>query len=155
MGLLSLPNGTLLVIAPLSGFTAPSLTPYSARGLSQTYELIKPKGQTWTRRDVNGVLRSAADTRFRKIRSTVTCKDGEAPHLDNAWIGEMALVDCAFEMNYPIGGTPYHAVVPHSERSDDVTTFYRPQIIMMIMDIRFSWGEWRAVYDWQIDLEEV
>ena len=87
--------GTLLVITPLSGMMALQLTPYSARNLTQTLELIKPQGDAWTRRDVNGVKRSLADTRFRKYKSTITCTDGETPAFDDGWIGQTVEVMCA------------------------------------------------------------
>jgi len=156
--MLSLPNGTLLVLTPLSGFASMQLTPYSARGLTQTLELIKPGGQdSWLRRDVNGVLRSVVDTRFRKYRSTITCSDGETPCLDDAWIGITVDVDCAFELSYPTGAadSPARPVVPGSTpRVVGTVTYYRPRLLMMVEDIRFGNKEWQALYDWQIDLLE-
>jgi hypothetical protein len=55
--MLSLPNGTLLVITPLSGATALQLTPYAARGLTQTYEPIKPTNGVWTRQRRSSIHR--------------------------------------------------------------------------------------------------
>jgi hypothetical protein len=154
MGLLALPTGTYLVLTPLSGSSALQLTPYSARGLTQTFEPIKPSGQNWLRRDVNGILRSLVDTRFRKYKSTITCKDGETPCLDNAWIGLTCQVDCVFEFSYPTGGSPARPVVAGSSRTQGGITYYRPSIIMLVADIRVALPEWPALYDWQIDLEE-
>ncbi len=150
--MLSLPNGTLLVITPLSGSSALQLTPYSARGLTQTFEVIK--GQNWLRRDVNGVMQNLADMRFRKYKSTISCKDGETPCLDNAWIGELVEVSCAFEFNYPTGESPARPVVSGSSRTQGSFTYYRPMMLMYVADIRASLPEWQALYDWQIDLEE-
>lgn len=152
--MLSLPNGTLLVLTPLSGFASLQLTPYSARGLTQTLELIKPQGLQWTRRDINAVLRTVADTRFRKYKSTITCKDGETPCLDDAWIGESVGVDCVVELSYPTGATPGRPVVSGSPRTQGTVTYYRPHLEMMVMDIRIGLPEWAGVYDWMIDLEE-
>jgi len=155
--MLVLPNGTLLVIAPLSGFASLQLTPYSARGLTQTLELIGPTGAggQWIRRDVNGIARSVADTRFRKYRSTITCTDGETPCLDDAWIGEACEVSCALELNYPTGATPQRPAVSGSSRVEGTVTFYRPQLLMMVEDIKNSFAEWRATNNWQISLVEI
>src|SRR5437899_5822544 len=118
--MLVLPNGTWLVLTPLDG-AAPQLTPYSARGLTQTFELLTGAGGqgggAWLRRDVNGTLRSIADTRFRKYKSTITCNDGETPCLDNAWVGITVNVSCAFEFSYPVGGSPTRPVVSGSSRT--------------------------------------
>jgi hypothetical protein len=151
--MLSLPNGTLLALSPLSGFASLQLTPFSARGLTQTLELLK--NEAWTRRDVNGFMRSVADTRFRKYQSTITCSDGETPCLDDAWIGEVAEVSCAAELSYPTGAEPGRLAVAGSERTQGTVTYYRPVLTMMVMDISFSFAEYRAVYDWKISLAEV
>lgn len=149
-------TGTLLVLTPLSGWDAPTLSPYSARGLTQTLELITSGGsQTWVKRDVNGVLRSMADTRFRKYKSTITCRDGVAPALDNAWIGIEVEVQCACELNFPTGAIPARPVVSGSERTEGSVTFYRPALQMIILDIKNSFAEWQAQNDWSISLEEV
>lgn len=148
-------TGTLLVLTPLSGITSMQLTPYSARGLTQTLELIKPESGAWIRRDINAVARSVADTRFRKYRSTITCKDGETPCLDDAWIGLTVEVACVFELSYPTGASPARSVVPHSERIVGNITFYRPLLLCLVQDIRLALPEWQALYDWQIDLLEI
>jgi len=151
-------NGTYLVLTPLSGFASLQLTPYSARGLTQTWQLLKAGGgggAAWLRRDVNAVLRNTSDTRFRKYTSTVTCNDGETPYLDNAWIGEVCEVSCVFELNYPTGGTPQRPVVSGSSRTEGTVTFYRPKLTMMVEDIRVSLPEWQARYNWQIDFLEI
>lgn len=154
---LILPNGTLLVIMPLSGFASLQLTPYSARGLTQTYEVIKGAGTGggWLRRDVNGNMRSVVDTRFRKYKSIITCTDGETPCLDDAWIGEACEVSCVFELSYPTGASPGRPSVSGSSRVQGTVTYYRPQLLMMVEDIRVSNREYPATYDWQIDLQEI
>src|SRR5215831_9101240 len=132
MSSLVLPStGTLLVITPISGANAPQLTPYSSRALTQTWELIGGP-QAWLRRDVNGIMRSIADSRFRKYKSTITCSDGQTPALDDAWVGVTCEVSCAFEFSFPTGGTPARPVVSGSERTDDGYTFYRPLLLMII-----------------------
>jgi len=151
--MLWLPYGTLLVITPLSGRDTPVLTPYSARGLSQTRELIKPEGAIL--RDINARLQSLMDDRFRKYKTTITCKDGETPCLDDAWIGVECQIDCAFELSYPTGSIPSRPVVSGSSRTQGSVTYYRPQLTCLIVDIRASFAEWQAQYDWQIEAEEM
>ena len=149
-----LANGTLLVLSPLSGLESMQLTPYSARGLTQTYEVFNGGG-SWLRRDVNGILRSIADTRFRKYKTTVSCKDGETPCLDNGWIGIICDVSCVFEFSFPVGGFPARPVVAGSERTVGNVTYYRPMLTCMVEEIRAALPEYPALYDWQIDLQEI
>jgi hypothetical protein len=144
----------------LSGFSSLQLTPYSARGLTQTLELIKGAGGgggDWLRRDVNGFLRSVADPRFRKYESTISCSDGETPCLDDAWIGEVAEVSCVVELSYPTGAgdSPARPVVAGSSRTQGSVTYYRPLLTMVVTDITTSFAEYRALYDWKISLAEV
>lgn len=149
-------EGTLLTLTPLSGQDTPVLAPYSARGLTQTWEFIKPGGpNVWARRDVNGIMRSLADTRFRKYRTTITCRDNIAPCLDNAWEGVTCEVGCAFEFSYPPGGIPARPSVSGSQRVDSGITYYRPLLVCMVMDIKNSFAEWQAYNGWEIELEEI
>jgi hypothetical protein len=146
----------LLVLTPLSGFTSLQLTPYAARGLTQTLELVKGAGGgDWLRRDVNGFLRSVADTRFRKYVSTISCSDGETPCLDDAWIGEVAEVSCVVELSYPAGASPARTVVSSRTSDDGTITYYLPLLTMVVTDITISFAEYRALYDWKISLSEV
>src|ERR1700719_611464 len=146
---LTLVNGTLL-----------SLTPLSARGLTEVRELISgpgggSQGQTaWLRRDVNGYLRDTSDIRFRKYRLTVSCRDGESPCLDDSWIGTEVSVSCASELSYPVGGSPARAVVSGSERTQGNVIYYRPALTMLIAAIRDSSQEYAALYSWDMTLDE-
>lgn len=152
---LILPEGTLLVLTPLSGAAAIQLTPYSARGLTQTLDLIGNNQAQQIRRDVNGFMRNLTDSRFRKYRSTITCRDTETPCLDGGWIGEEVEVSCALELSFLTGGTPQRPVVSGSERTEGDFTFYRPLLTMMVSAITDSFAEYRADYSWQITLEEI
>lgn len=154
------PNGTLLLLSPLSGASAIQLTPYAARGLTQTLDVISGAsgGQgtsNWLRRDVNGWLRSVADVRFQKFRSVISCRDGETPCLDGGWIGETVEVSCAVELSYPTGATPQRPAVAGSTRTQGGFTFYRPALTMIVAGISNSFQEYAAVYQWSITLEEV
>lgn len=155
--LINFPLGTWLVLTPMSGASAMQLTPYSARGLTQT---LTPLGESggggkWLRRDVNGVLRNLVDTRFRKYKSTISCHDGETPCLDDAWVGITCEVACALELSYPTGATPARPVVPNSTRTQGTVTYYRPLLTMMVAGIKISLPEYPAIYDWSVELEEI
>jgi hypothetical protein len=145
-------SGTLLVIAPAQASGAPSLPPYSARGLTQTLELIDTAPP---RRTINGELDGETPAAFRKYRSTITCEDLRAPALDGAYRGQAVVVDCVAELSYPSGGSAGRPVVPDSERTEGGFVFYRPRLQMRVIDIRVSYSEWDAEYSWQIDLEEI
>lgn len=154
--LINFPLGTWLVLTPLSGDSAFQLTPYAARGLTQTFApLGEAGGGKWLRRDVNGILRSIADTRFRKYKSTISCHDGETPCLDDAWIGITCEVSCAFELSYPTGATPARPAVADSTRTQGTVTYYRPLLTMMVAGIKVSLPEYPAIYDWSVELEEI
>jgi hypothetical protein len=146
------PLGTLLVIAPAEGGGAPRLAPYSARGLTQTLELIDTAPP---RRTINGALDGATPERFRKYRSTITCTDFWTPALDGAYRGQAVTVDCVAELAYPATGAATRPAVPGSERTVGEFVFYRPRLEMLVLDIRVSADEYGAEYSWQIELEEI
>jgi hypothetical protein len=145
-------SGTLLVIAPASGPGAPALPPFSARGLTQTLELIETAPP---RRTINGELDGETPAAFRKYRSTITCEDVQTPALDGAYRGQAVVVDCVAELSYPSGGSVGRPAVPGSTRTEGGFVFYRPRLQMRVMDIRISHAEWDAEYSWQVDLEEI
>lgn len=155
-------DGTLLVITPLSGNTAPTLTPYSARGLTQTLNpitSISGSGEatgTLIRRSINGSLINLTYPQFRKYASDISCQDSSAPCLDNAWLGEVVSVDCVCELAYTTaGGSPARPEVTGSSRVDGAFTYYRPTLIMMVTKISNSLAEWQDKYSWSIGLQEV
>lgn len=154
---LVLTNGTLLSLTPVSGQHAPVLTPWAARGITATMELINGGRDTSAslRRDVNGNLRDVSDVRFRKYRLSVSCRDGEAPCLDDAWIGAAATVDWPIELSHIVGVAPARSMVFGSERTDDGYVYYRPQMVMMVTSIRDASQEYAALHNWDLTLEEV
>lgn len=149
-------NGTLLVLTPLSGRSSPILTPYSARGLTQTLEQIDAPAPS-VLRDINGTLVDISAPQFNKYKSSITCKDRETPTLDGVWRGQEVTVDCVKELSYPMGGTPQRNAVHGSQRIDSDThiNYYRPQLNMRIMNIRTGVDEYGADCNYQVDLEEI
>lgn len=156
------PNGTLLSITPISGGSNGFvLTPYSARGLTQTLEQItgNSSGQdvagSLVRRTISGTLVDLTPSWMRKYASVITCKDVDTPCLDDAWIGATVIVDCVIELSYPTGGTPQRGEVSGSSRVEGDFTFYRPQLIMMVTNVKNSRDEYNRDYTWLIGLQEV
>ncbi len=150
-----LPLHTLLTITPLSGGEGLTLTPYCARGLTQSLRQIGDVNNI--RRTVIGSLVNAQPPWFNQYASTISCKDTEAPCLDGAFRGLICQVDCAAELNYVTGATPHRAVVTGSERSDPAAhiTWYRPSLTMMVLDIDPRVIEYEGEWSWRIELQEV
>ncbi|WP_291207096.1 hypothetical protein [Hyphomonas sp.] len=140
-------SDTLLV---LTGIGIPA---YSARGLTQTLQPIEAAGSQ--RRTVNGTLVDLSLSQFRKYRSTIRCSDMEAPALDGIWPGLVVTVDCVVELSCPSSATPAKTVVPGSQRLQGSFTFYRPRLVMQVIDHSIEKNEWGAVTGWTLELEEV
>ena len=150
---------SLVIITPMSGDDGLHLPPYSARGLTQTLELISGAqndnalGVT-IRETINGELVNLFPTQFRKYQSIITCRDFQTPCLDAAYIGQLVTVECSAELSYPTGGTPQRPEVSGSSRDADGFTFYRPILVMMLLGMRSNFDEFNAEYAWQLDLRE-
>lgn len=139
---------TLLVLAGIG------VSPYSARGLTQTLNAIR--GAANVRRNVNGGLRNLSEPQFRKYESTISCSDQDPPVCDGVWPGQLVTVDCVKELCYPTGGSPDREVVEGSTRTDGDLTFYRPRLQMMVLaGFNMSRAEYEAAESWSLQLEEV
>jgi hypothetical protein len=138
---------TLLVLTGLG------LPPFSARGLSQTLELIEASASL--RRTINGELQDLSLPQFRKYRSTISCADQRTPATDGVFPGAEVTVDCVFELSYPVGGSPQRIVVPGSERTEGDFVFYRPRLVMRVTEYSVSQDEYGATAQWSLTLEEV
>lgn len=146
-------TGSILVLTPLSGAITPELTPFSARGVTQTLDL-ETSGEI--RRDINGNLIDLTHEQFRKYKSTVSCKDFTSPALDNVWEGSTVLVDCVQELSYrTAGGSPTRPQVGGSAREEGDFTWYRPQLTMMVVNVEQQTDEWPADIAWKLELREV
>lgn len=142
-------NTTLLM---LSGIDVP---PYSARGLTQTLTPIDQSSnimRTW-----NGALRDLTLSAFRKYASVISCNDQQPPACDGVWQGKIITVDCIVELAYKTGlaGAPFRNVVAGSSRVEDAFTFYRPQLVMMVLQLDQDEDEYGAAIGWSMSLEEV
>lgn len=141
-------NETLLV---LSGN---GVSPYSARGLTQTLEVISGAGNN--RRSINGALKDLSQSQFRKFSSTIQCTDQSAPALDGIWPGVQLTVDCVSELSFKtVGGVQTRTAVPGSSRVEGAFTIYRPRLTMRVVTFSTNTDEWPADIQWSLQLEEI
>lgn len=146
-------NGTLIFITPLSPTSGLMLTEFCCRNATQTLEQIGGGGTP--RRSCNGIMLDLTYPQFRQYQSVISCTDVLSPALDDTWKGQEVIVDCAVELPFLTGASPNRPVVAGSTRVEGHFTFYRPQLHMMIMEIRNSFAEWEAKYAWSATLVEV
>lgn len=147
---MTMPTGSTWLT--LSGIGVP---PYSARGLQQTLTPINQSAnimRTW-----NGVLRDLTLPNFRKYVSSISGSDQNPPACDGVWQGKVVTVDCLAYLSYATGlvGAPFRPVVSGSSYTQDGFTFYRPQLVMMVVGFDQQEDEWAAGVQWSMDLEEV
>jgi len=135
---------TLLVITG-------GMTPYSARGLTQTLEPVA--AIQITRRTVNGALVNLAPDQMRKYASVISCSDVNVPPWDGLWPGMQVTVDCVVELAFATGGAAQRPVV--ASRTEGAYTFYRPRLQMLVTQNTVSKDEWGVTTSWQLDLEEI
>lgn len=137
----------------LLSISGQGISPYSARGLTQTLEPIQQASNTV--RTANGGLLDISASQFHKFRSVITCTDQNAPAFEQLWPGTVITVDCAAELSYKTsGGTPSRSVVSGSSRVEGAYTLYRPQLTMVVLDYSTSADEWNADVQWTLTLEE-
>lgn len=136
----------------LNGMGVP---PYSARGLTQTLQLIA--GSAQLRRTINGSLSDVSDPLFRKYASVVTGADIDPPALDGKWAGLQVVVDCIVELGQLESTDPVYARTPVTlpARHEAGFIFYRPRLTMLVTDFNVSTNEYGATTSWTLNLEEV
>ena len=139
--------GSVLVF---SGFGVPE---FSSRAATQTLQPIQQAGQL--KRTVNGGLLDLSAPQFRKYHSNISCNDQQPPAVDGVWQGQVVQVDCISLLSYKIGGTPQRTIVPGSSYEESGYVFYRPRLIMRVMDFNISRDEYGAVISWSMELEEI
>lgn len=127
---------------------------YSARDVEQSLDPIQGAGEF--ERDVNGNLVDLSAPQFKKYKSTISCKDTEAPAFDGVPVGTEVTVDCIRELPYlTASGTPSRTVVEGSERVVGSWTYYRPRLEMVVTNFTSGENENERAVSWSIDLEEV
>jgi len=142
-------GGTLLEIS-----LPPGVPTWASRGLTQTLDPIDAASNLL--RTVNGDLVDFSPPQMRKYKSTISCTDVEAPALDGIWPGMVLTVNCVSELGFlTVSGAPTRPVVPDSSRLVGDYTFYRPQIVFLVVSYTVSTDEYGAAVAWQLELEEV
>jgi hypothetical protein len=144
-------NETLLVIS------GDGMPPYAVRGISQTLEPIDAAKNL--KRTVNGGLIDLSASQFKKYRSTISCEDIDSPAFDAVEIGDTLTIDCVAELAFKSGGspaaTPSRTPVQGSERTANSFTFYRPQLVMKVVNKSQETDEYGAAVNWSLELEEI
>jgi hypothetical protein len=130
------------------------MSPYAARGLSQTLSPIEQAKNV--RRTINGESIDLSAEQFRKYASVITGNDQMPPGVDGIWPGHIVEVECISELQYvTIGGSASRPKVASSERTEDIYTYYRPILDMRVLDFDISTDEWGAQVGWTLTLEEI
>jgi hypothetical protein len=134
--------------------TGVGVTPYSARGLTQTLQPIDASKSM--KRAIDGAMVDISAPQFRKFASTISGSDQRTPALDGIWPGREVEVECISELSYVTAeSTAQRLPVDGSERVEGIYTFYRPVLTMMVMDYSTSTDEYGATVNWTLALEEV
>jgi hypothetical protein len=126
---------------------------YSARGLSQTLEPIDAAAHI--ERTVNGELIDFGYDPFKKYKTSISGSDQRPPAVDGVWPGKIITVDCIPELAAMASLPPVRPVVEGSERTEEGFMFYRPRLVMMVMQFSTDTDEWGATVGWTLQAEEV
>lgn len=130
------------------------VSPYSARGLVQTWEFID--AASVFARTINMQLINLSPPGSAKFKTTISGKDQDPPAIDTMQPGTQLTVDCIFELGFITGvGSAIRPVVPYSSRISGAWTYYRPQLVCMFMKFAASQDEYEHQTGWSLDLEEI
>lgn len=141
-------ESTLLVITGLG------ISPYAARGLTQTLEPIEAAANL--QRTIDGALADFGYDQFRKYKTTISGSDQRPPAVDGKWQGLSLVVKCISELSYVTsGGSPQRPVVTGSSYVEGDFTFYRPELTMRLTGFTMATDEWAAGVNWSMSLEEI
>jgi hypothetical protein len=140
-------QGTVLVL------TGMGITLYSARGCTQTFEMI-PAAKV-QRRSINGKLHDLSYSQFWKYQTEITCHDQREPALDGIHYGTVLTVNWVAELAVATGTAASRPVVTGSDYTEGGFYRYRPQLNMMVTGYSSGNEEWAAGVNWKLSLEEV
>jgi hypothetical protein len=129
------------------------MSPYAARGLTQTLTVINETPDM--RRTINGELVDFSYEQFRKYSSTISGNDQQPPGVGGIWPGMQVDVECIAELCFVTAeGAAERTVVGGSSRVEGIYTFYRPVLVMLITGFDQSFDEYSAQVQWSLKLEE-
>jgi hypothetical protein len=94
------------------------------------------------------------DPDFDFYRITISCTDQRAPPFGGLRRGQIVTLGSAIELGQ-VSLTSDRAAVSGSTETEDGVTYFRPQLLCVVMD--FSWGgnEYSREMPWTIVLEEI
>jgi hypothetical protein len=145
------PNASDSTVLKIS---AVGMSPYAARGLTQTLNPIDQAKDL--RRTINGELVDFSVEQFRKYASVISGNDQMPPGVAGIWPGRDVQVECIAELYFvTLGGAAERPIVDGSERTEGPYTYYRPVLDMRVMDFNQSFDEWDAQVSWSLTLEEI
>lgn len=125
------------------------ISPYSARGLKQSFAPIQQAAQL--RRTISGVLIDLSQPEFRLFKSTISGGDQRPPAFAGMWPGMPVSVENIAELG-AVDGAPDRAVA--GTWSEDGVTYVRYALDMLIMGWNVEQDEYGASVSWSLDLEE-
>ena len=134
--------------------TGPGIAPYSARGLTQSYEPIS--ASIHLERDVDGGMIDFSAPQFRKYRSKISCTDQNTPALNGIWPGTVLTMECAQEMSFKSDRPEdqEREAVEGSVRTEGGYTFYRPIMTVIFLGWSATGAEYTHDVAWSFDVEE-
>jgi hypothetical protein len=146
----------MLLLPSALAFVELAIPPYALRGISQTLEPIEQASNA--RRTINGVLKDVSSPDFRKYRTQIRCTDQQSPGLGELWPGMQLTMHSAAELSFE-GSTGSSGLerpaVGGSLREESGFTFYRPVLIVRVIDYSTDFAEWDAEVAWQLRAEEI
>jgi hypothetical protein len=150
------PSITTLLDIIVAAPPAPGINPYSARGLRGVLRPIDlAQGNNKLARTVNGTLISIGAAQMQKYQLQVQGDDQAPPALEGLWCGQTVTVFCHTELARRTGDTATRPAVAGSSRVEGNYTYYRPQLIMRVVEWEQELSEWEANYRWSLTLEEI
>lgn len=134
--------------------SAVGMSPYAARGLTQTLNPISQSKDL--RRTINGELVDFSVEQFRKYASVISGNDQMPPGVSGVWPGREVQVECIAELYYLTAeGSAERPVAEGSTRTEGAYTYFRPVLDMRVVDFNQSFDEWDAQVSWSLTLEEI
>lgn len=136
------------------------LHPFSVRGA--TFDLRPIDGSGGARRDINADLYDLSDPVFNKFVFSASCSDLRTPSFNDLKKGMTVTANLPNEWFYlipnpeedPVGLAASRPIVSGSLRDLDGYRYFRPKMIMMVMDFNQTYDEYAARYQWSLLLEE-
>jgi hypothetical protein len=134
--------------------SAVGMSPYAARGLTQTLNPIQQAKDL--RRTINGELVDFSVEQFRKYASVISGNDQMPPGVAGVWPGQLLQVECIAELYFlTLGGSAERPISEGSLRVEGPYTYFRPLLDMRIVDFNQTFDEWDAQVSWSLTLEEI